>query len=111
MMPCDTNDPIAEELKRLTLAPDAARAIDARARCRKQFRRSRPPMAAAAAAVLARVIAPLAVGGFCILYFVALVITALAFYGLVYSTETAQPHAVGSRIDAREPGSLRVRSD
>ena len=79
----DARDAGAESLERLiTLTPDPDRAERVRARCRRQLGRSRrPARATEITGFLWQVLAPLVVGGFCILYAALLVATTLRFQG------------------------------
>lgn len=83
---CDFHDTGAEGLKRLTqLTPDPERAERVRRRCRAQLERSR--RRAARAGVLIgfawHVLAPVAVGSFCVLYAALLVATTLHLEGVL----------------------------
>ena len=79
----DSRAASAESLERLiTLAPDPDRAERVRARCRTQLGQSRQPAPAPVVTGFAwQVLAPLAVGGFCILYAALLAATTLRFQG------------------------------
>lgn len=69
-----------DSLKRLMiLAPDAGRSDRVRERCRMQLKRNsrRRTRIAVTKEFTARVLVPALVGGFCLLYIVALVITTL----------------------------------
>ena len=80
MTSSDSHDGSAERLKRLmSLAPDADRAERVRARCRTQLARNgrRAARTAAVAGFAWRVLAPVVVGAFCVLYAAALVVTML----------------------------------
>jgi hypothetical protein len=84
MMSDDSHDVNAEGLNRLTaLAPDPERAERLRVRCRTRLGRSR--RRAARTAVIAgfawHVLAPVVVGGFCVLYLALLVATTLRLEG------------------------------
>jgi len=81
----DAHDASVESLERLTaLAPDPDLAERVRLRCRTQLERS--PRRAAPTAVITgfgwRVLAPLVVGGFCVLYVALLVVTTLRLEGV-----------------------------
>jgi len=83
----DSHDASAESLERLTpLAPDPDRAERVRARCRTELRRNR--RRAARTAVITgfawHVLAPVAVGGFCVLYIALLVATTLRLQGIFH---------------------------
>ena len=81
-MTCD--DPREASLERLTtLAPDSDRAERVRARCRTQLGRRRRQAGAIVVTRFAwQVLAPLAVGGFCILYAALLAATTLRLQGV-----------------------------
>jgi hypothetical protein len=83
-MTCVSREADAENLDRLmTLAPDPGRAERVRARCRRQLGKSRRPARAPVVIGLAwQVLAPLAVGGFCVLYAALVAATALRFQGV-----------------------------
>jgi len=76
MTSCDTHDAGLEGLKRLqVLTPDPGRADRVRMRCRTQLGRSRksPAPADVMTGSARRLLAPIVVGGFCVLYIAALV--------------------------------------
>ena len=81
----DSHDASVESLERLTaLAPDPDRAARLRLRCRTQLGRS-PRRAAPTVAIpgfVWRALAPLVVGGFCVLYVALLVATTLRLEGV-----------------------------
>jgi len=82
----DAHDASAERLKRLAvLTPDPERSARVRARCRTQLARGR--RRAARTAVITgfawRVLAPIAVGAFCVLYIAVLVATTLRLEGVL----------------------------
>ena len=82
----DTHDPKAASLDRLPrLAPDSHRAERVRVRCRTRLGQSprRKARIAATTGRACRLLAPLAVGGFCVLYVVALVVTTLRLEGVI----------------------------
>jgi hypothetical protein len=75
-----------DNLKRLmSLAPDADRSERVRVRCRMQLERNgrHKLRAAVTEGFAARVLAPAVVGGFCLLYTAALVITTLRLEGVL----------------------------
>jgi hypothetical protein len=81
----DSHEASAESLKRLrALAPDPDRAERVRVKCRTQLGRSR--RRAARTAVITgfawRVLAPVVVGAFCVLYVTVLVATTLRLQGV-----------------------------
>ena len=81
----DSDDASAERLERLTvLAPDPDRAARVRVRCRRQLRRSqrRAERAAVMTGFAWHVLAPVVVGGFCVLYVALLVATTLGLRGV-----------------------------
>ena len=83
----DSHDASAESLKGLMpLAPDPDRAERVRVRCRRQLERSR--RRAARTAVITgfawQVLAPVVVGGVCVLYVVLLVATTLRLQGVFH---------------------------
>ena len=81
----DIHDPGAANLHRLTsLAPEPGRADRVRARCRTQLEQSRRPegRTAAIAEFACRVLAPVVVGAFCVLYVAVLVATTLRLEGV-----------------------------
>lgn len=83
----DTHDPIFEELKRLqSLVPDHGWADRVRTQCRTQLGRSqkRPARTDVIAGFVRRVLAPVVVGGFCVLYIAALVTTTLRRHGIFH---------------------------
>ncbi len=83
----DIHDASLERLERLQcLAPDPRRAERVRVRCRTQLGRNpqRPAHTAVRTGYARRVLAPVVVGGFCVLYFVALVTTALRLQGVFH---------------------------
>lgn len=83
----DTCDASLEKLERLqSLAPDPRRAERVRARCRTQLARSRRRTARTAVMTgfARRVLAPVVVGGFCVLYVAALLTTTLRLYGVFH---------------------------
>ena len=76
----DSHDASAKSLERLLcLAPDPNRAERVRVRCRTELGRSRRPTArlAVMTARAWRLLPPVVVGGFCVLYMAALVATTL----------------------------------
>ena len=82
----DSHDASAERLARLLpLAPDPEWAERVRLRCRTQLGRSRQRTARTAeiTGFAWRVLAPAVVGGFCVLYAVALVATTLRLQGIL----------------------------
>jgi len=85
-MTCDdTHDPIVDELRRLqSLAPDHGWTDRVRTRCRTHLARSQAPPARTngTARFARRVVAPVVVGSFCVLYIAALVITTLRLQGV-----------------------------
>lgn len=86
MRSCDSHDAGAESLDRLPcLAPDPDRAERVRVRCRTRLGRGRrrPARAAVMAGLAWRLLAPIVVGGFCVLYVVALVATTLRLQGVL----------------------------
>jgi hypothetical protein len=86
-MSYDTDNTGCFELKRLpSLAPDPRRAERVRVRCRAQLGQSRKREARKERIrVLGRrVLAPVIVGGFCILYLAALVAATLRLHGLLH---------------------------
>lgn len=86
MMSHDLHDAGAESLKELTaLAPDPERAERVRARCRARLeRRRRRPARTVAIGVASRVLVPVVLGAFCVLYVAGLVATTLRFQGVVH---------------------------
>jgi hypothetical protein len=80
----DTHDPTADDLRRLmALAPEPDRAERVRVTCRTMLRRQRRDSRAAVIAEFAsRVIAPVVVGAFCVLYVAVLVATTLRLEGV-----------------------------
>ena len=83
----DAHDAVADSLDRLmALAPDPDRAERVRVRCRTQLGRSR--RRAAHTAVITgfawRVLAPVVVGAFCVLYVAVLVATTLRLEGVFH---------------------------
>jgi hypothetical protein len=86
MTPDDAHDASAESLNRLmALAPDPDRAERVRMKCRTQLGRTR--RRAARTAVIAgfawRVLAPVVVGAFCVLYAAMFVATTLRLEGVL----------------------------
>jgi len=87
MTSCDTHDASLEGLKQLQfLAPELGRADRVRMRCRTQLGRSRkgPARADVMTGSARRVLAPVVVGGFCVIYIAALVTTALRLHGVFH---------------------------
>ena len=87
MTPCDTYDASVEDLKRLQpLLPDRLRADRVRMRCRAQLLRSQKRQASTDVIARSawRVLAPVVVGGFCVLYTLALVIMTLRLRGVLH---------------------------
>lgn len=85
MTSCDSQGASAECLERLMpLAPDPDRAERVRVRCRTQLGQSRRRTAHTAliTGFAWRVIAPVAIAGFCVLYVAALVATTLRLQGV-----------------------------
>jgi anti-sigma-K factor RskA len=87
MTSCDTHDGGADSLDNLrAVAPDPDRAERVRMRCRTQLGRSR--RRAARTAVITgfawRVLAPVVVGAFCVLYVVMLLATTLRLEGVFH---------------------------
>ena len=83
----DSHNPGAEGLGRLmTLAPDPDRAERVRVRCRTQLGRSqrRASRTAVIAGFAWHVLAPVAVGGFCVVYAALLVATTLRLQGFLH---------------------------
>jgi hypothetical protein len=80
---CDASESLAR-LARLT--PDAARAARVRVRCRAQLQRNRwrTERAAEISGFTWRVLGPVVVGGFCVLYVVALVATTFSLRDVLY---------------------------
>jgi hypothetical protein len=86
MMRDYSDEASADSLKRLmSLTPDADRSERVRVRCRMQLERNgrRRTRTAVTKEFTARVLAPALVGGFCLLYTVALVITTLRLQGVL----------------------------
>ena len=90
-MMSDTHDPIVDELRRLqSLAPDHGWTDRVRRRCRTQLGQSQKRQARQArtdimiARFTRRVVAPVVVGAFCVLYIAALVITTLRLQGVFH---------------------------
>jgi hypothetical protein len=87
MMSYDTDTAGCFELKRLpTLTPDPGRAERVRMRCRAQLgqRLKREERKERIRALGRRVLTPVIVGGFCILYLAALVAATLRLHGLLH---------------------------
>ena len=87
MTPNDTHDANFEELMRLQfLASDQGRADQVRIRCRTQLGRSRRRSARTdvPAGFPWRVLAPVVIGGFCVLYIAALVATTVRLHGVFH---------------------------
>ena len=87
MMRDDSHDTSADSLKRLMpLTPDPDRSERVRVRCRMQLERSGRGRASIAVirGFTSRVLAPTVVGGFCLLYVAALVVTTLRLEGVVH---------------------------
>jgi hypothetical protein len=85
MMSDDTCDARLEELRRLqVLAPDPQRAARVRMRCRAQFgrRQKRQARRELIAGFALRTLAPVVVGGFCVIYIFSLVTTTLRLRGV-----------------------------
>jgi predicted short-subunit dehydrogenase-like oxidoreductase (DUF2520 family) len=85
MTSCDAHAAGADSLDRLrALAPDPDRAERVRMRCRAQLGRSRRRAARTAETTgfAWRVLAPVVVGAFCVLYVVVLVATTLRLEGV-----------------------------
>ena len=83
----DTHDPIVDELRRLqSLAPDHGWTTRVRTGCRTYLERSqaRPTRTTLAARFARRVVAPVVVGGLCVLYIAALVTTTLRLHGVFH---------------------------
>jgi len=83
----DTHDPIVDELRRLqSLAPDGEWTTRVRTRSRTYLERSRarPTRTTPAARFARRVVAPVVVGGLCVLYIAALVATTLRLHGVFH---------------------------
>jgi hypothetical protein len=80
----DTHDPSADGLRRLmSLTPERDRAERVRVSCRTRLGRQRRGARAAAIAEFAsRVLAPVVVGAFCVLYGAVLVATTLRLEGV-----------------------------
>jgi hypothetical protein len=79
MTPYETGDAGLEELKRLrTLTPDPSRADRVRVRCRAKLarRRTRQGHTEVVNGFARQVLAPVVVGGFCVLY-IAVLVTAI----------------------------------
>ena len=86
MMRDYSHEASADSLKRLMpLTPDADRSERVRVRCHMQLKRNgrRRTRTAATQGFTARVLAPAVVGGFCLLYAAALVITTLRLEGVL----------------------------
>jgi hypothetical protein len=82
----DSPEVMTERLTRLApLAPDAERARRVRARCARQLERGRRRAAHAAEMreFAARVLAPAAIGGFCVFYVAMLLAMTLRVHGLL----------------------------
>jgi hypothetical protein len=82
----DSHDASAKSLERLLrLAPDPDRAERVRVRCRTQLGRSRRRTAhiAVMTALAWRLLPPVVVGGFCVLYVAALVATTLRLHDVL----------------------------
>jgi hypothetical protein len=87
MTSCDAHDGAADSLDSLrALAPDANRAERVRVSCRTQLGRNR--RRAARTALITgfawRVLAPVVVGAFCVLYVVMLLATTLRLEGVLH---------------------------
>jgi hypothetical protein len=85
MTPDNTHEPSTDSLRRLmALAPDPGRAERVRVRCRTQLGRSqrRDTRTALIAEFAWRVLAPVIVGAFCVLYVAVLVATTLRLEGV-----------------------------
>ena len=87
MTSCDSHDASADGLDRLmALAPDPDRAERVRVKCRAQLGRN--PRRAARRAMITgfawRVLAPVVVGAFCLLYLALLVATTLRLEGVFH---------------------------
>ena len=83
----DIHDASLERLERLqSLAPDSKRTERVRVRCRIQLgrNRQRTPHSAVITGFARRVLAPVVVGGFCVLYFAALMTTTLRLHGVFH---------------------------
>ena len=81
----DSHDAGVESLKRLMpLTPDPGRSECVRVRCRMQLgrRQRRGARIAVLTGFTSRVLAPVIVGGFCVLYVAALVATTLRLEGV-----------------------------
>ena len=84
MTSCDSDEANAEGLEWLVaLAPDPDRAERVRVRCRTQLGRSqrRAARTAAISGFAWHVLAPIVVGGFCVLYLALLVATTVRLQG------------------------------
>jgi hypothetical protein len=87
MMRDYSHDTSADSLKRLMpLTPDADRGERVRVRCRMQLERNgrRRARTAVIREFTSRVLAPVIVGGFCLLYVAALVVTTLRLEGILH---------------------------
>jgi hypothetical protein len=87
MTPRDPHDASVENLEQLVvLAPDPDRAERVRMRCRTELGRSRQPAARTAAITRFtwHVLAPVVVGGFCVVYVALLVTTTLWLQGVFH---------------------------
>jgi RNA polymerase sigma-70 factor (ECF subfamily) len=83
----DPHDAGFEGLKRLQfLAPDSGRADRVRMRCRTQLARGRkrPARTDATMGFTGRVLVPVVVGGFCVLYIAALVATTVRLHAVLF---------------------------
>jgi hypothetical protein len=83
----NVHDARVERLELLTpLTPDPDRTARVRVRCREQLERSRRRTARADAVTrfTMRVVAPIVIGGVCVLYVAALVATTLRFQSAFY---------------------------
>jgi hypothetical protein len=86
MMRDYSHDTSADSLKRLMpLTPDADRGERVLVRCRKQLERNgrRRARTTAVRGFTSRVLAPVIVGGFCLLYVAALMVTTLRLEGVL----------------------------
>ena len=84
---CGSDDAQVRSLERLVLlTPDPGRTERVRARCRAQLvrRRRRTARSSVMADFARRVLAPVVVGGFCVLYVAALVAATLRLQGVFH---------------------------